>query len=132
MVLLCGISGELMTQELKVETNMTILEDLATTLRSIAKDALPMVKWEAKVLTNPERLEFRVPNQKGLVIWSVVQQLGASLKAFTDEHLSSLDIQVLAIEGSEASGLEVTIKGGKYPYFHIVHRNDLRLTKREG
>lgn len=118
---------------LEVETNMTVLEDLATAIRSIAKDMLPTVKYHTVVHRKPERLEFRVPMQKGPEIWAIVQELGAAVKAFTDSRLSHLDIQVLAIEGSEASGLEITIKGPnpKYPYFHVIHRSDLRLKRKE-
>lgn len=117
---------------LTVETNVTILEDLATAFRNVLPDMIPLYKAEVKVVS-AERLEVVYRDLKDTeTTRTLLLTIGQSFKAFVDKALPKLKIQIMVVGGSNACGLEVKIinEGQKYPYFHVVHKNDIALVRK--
>ncbi len=117
---------------IELQTNMTVLEDIATMCRSVLKDYLPMYKATVTVYRNPERLEVVYPGLKAdTATQQTLYAFGEAVRAAVNEALPTWEFQVMVVGGSDASGLEITVKGQKYPYFHIIHAADVRLHRKD-
>lgn len=110
------------------EITMELLGDIAKVLDSVARDILPLVPFVVSTQANPPAVVLSIPGQTGKPIQSLLQELAEATRDVTDKTIPSLPLRYMVIGGSEASGIEVTLKPGAEPvYGHIVKAKVDRL-----
>jgi hypothetical protein len=107
------------------EISMELLTDLATALRNVAKDALSIPHQQVMIQTAPPGVVLQVPPSpvwpRKDPLYDALYDLAKKTKQVTDAALPSLSLQYRIIGGSEAAGIEITVKpGGKPVYGNII------------
>lgn len=104
------------------EITMELLTDIASALRSITRDFLPHTIFTIEAKAGPPQcVVLRVPGATSEPIQVTLKQLAESMRDVTDRTIPSLPLRYTVIGGSEASGIEITVKPGASPvYGHII------------
>lgn len=107
---------------LEHEVTMELLSDIAAMLRSVSRDFLPASPVTVTVVAGPPpTVRLRLPGATGPPIQDLLRQLAEAARDVTDKALPSLPLRYKVIGGSEASGIEVTVRPGAAPvYGHVL------------
>lgn len=105
------------------EIVMTLFEDIATMIRSVAKDYLPTKNPITIAENYPPRITLQIREHTSDIMQELVTALATNVKEVVERIIPSLPIVVKVIGGSEAVGFQITIKEGTDlapVYGHII------------
>lgn len=103
------------------EITMELLGDVAKVLDSVGRDLMPLVQFTVVTQSQPPAVVLRVPGQTNKPIEALLKELAEATRDVTDKAIPSLPLRYLVVGGSEAAGIEVTLKPGAQPvYGHII------------
>jgi hypothetical protein len=108
------------------EITLELLSDVASALRSVAKDALGDGSFSIHVYRRGLEAEadcvvLRVPGGASPAVRRTLAELVASVRAVTRRILPSLPLRISMVEGNEASGLEIAATPvGRPVYGHVI------------
>jgi hypothetical protein len=104
------------------EITLELLTDIATALRNVGRDLMPLVPFTVNVQRWPVPcVVLRVPGATNKPIEALLHELAMGCRKVTDATLPSLPLRYTEIGGSEAAGIEVTVRPAAEPvYGHVI------------
>lgn len=116
------------------QSRMELLSDVRTALASVARDLIPSAH-QVTLQARPPAVVLRIPGATNEATEAALHLLAGEMKAVAEATMPQLPLRFVVIGGSEAAGIEITpieapAEEAAYPYFHVIHRADLRHLRR--